>query len=255
MGHLLAEPTSPIGANIGIVFCKPSGLYSTPFVTKYIADNRLFSASCERAYIAPLYLHSKDELTGESWSANINENEYNKLTQYLEDKPSPIDIFDYVYGILHDPVYCVKFGEYLCRDFPRVPIINEPEEERNENSFFVSEELFSEYVSVGEKLRKLHLMETKKSAELTFEPSMPDDMTIGGVKYKKELLYINESTCIAGITKDVWEYNIGGYQVLSKWFKEHKGEKLSIDSFSHIENVVGLLSETIKLQEYLRGLH
>ena len=255
MGHLLAEPTSPIGANIGIVFCKPSGLYSTPFVTKYIADNRLFSASCERAYIAPLYLHSKNELTGESWSANINEDEYKKLTQYLEDKPTPIDVFDYVYGILHDPAYCEKYGEYLCRDFPRVPIINEPEPERNEHSFFVSEELFSEYVSVGEKLRKLHLMETKKSVELTFEPSMPDDMTIGGVKYKKELLYINESTCIAGITKDVWEYNIGGYQVLSKWFKEHKGEKLSIDSFSHIENVVGLLSETIKLQEYLRELH
>lgn len=255
MGHLLTEPTSPVGANIGLVFCKTSRTFFSPFVSNHIIAHRLFSAKCEITYIAPLYLHSKDELTGESWSANINENEYNKLTQYLEDKPSPIDIFDYVYGILHDPVYCVKFGEYLCRDFPRVPIINEPEEERNENSFFVSEELFSEYVSVGEKLRKLHLMETKKSAELTFEPSMPDDMTIGGVKYKKELLYINESTCIAGITKDVWEYNIGGYQVLSKWFKEHKGEKLSIDSFSHIENVVGLLSETIKLQEYLRGLH
>ena len=46
-----------------------------------------------------------------------------------------------------------------------------------------------------------------------------------------------------------------GHQVLDKWFKEHKGEALTIDSFTHIENIVGALDETIKLREYLRGLH
>ena len=43
--------------------------------------------------------------------------------------------------------------------------------------------------------------------------------------------------------------------MLDKWFKEHKGEVLTIDAFTHIENVVGLLEETIKLREYLRRLH
>ncbi len=43
--------------------------------------------------------------------------------------------------------------------------------------------------------------------------------------------------------------------MLDKWFKEHKGEALTIDSFTHIENIVGALDETIKLREYLRGLH
>ena len=40
-----------------------------------------------------------------------------------------------------------------------------------------------------------------------------------------------------------------------KWFKSHKGETMTIDRFEHISNVVGLLAETIKVQEGLRGLH
>lgn len=255
MGHLLAEPTSPIGANIGIVFCKPSGLYSAPFVTKHIADNRLFSASCERAYIAPLYLHSESKLTGDSWDANLNNDVFDVLTQYLTEKPTPIKLFDYVYGILHDPVYCEKYDEFLRRDFPRVPVINVPESDRDSEEFYVSETLYREYVAAGEHLRKLHLMQIKASAELKFEPDTSSDMLIGAVKYKNSVLHLNANKKITGISQEVWEYQIGGYQVLAKWFKEHNGETLTFDSFTHIENVVGLLAETIRMQEHLRGLN
>lgn len=34
MGHLLADPTSPIGPNIGLVFCKTSRSFFSPFVSK-----------------------------------------------------------------------------------------------------------------------------------------------------------------------------------------------------------------------------
>lgn len=64
-------------------------------------------------------------------NAILTDNTFNKLTQYLSEKPEPIEIFDYVYGVLHDPVYCEKYEQYLCRDFPRVPIINTPEKERD----------------------------------------------------------------------------------------------------------------------------
>ena len=80
-------------------------------------------------------------------------------------------------------------------------------------------------------------------------------MEINALKYKNGVLHINANTCITGISEDVWNYQIGGYQVLDKWFKEHKGEQLTIDSFTHIENVAGLLAETIELREYLRSLH
>lgn len=255
MGHLLAEPNSPIGANIGLVFCKTSRSFFSPFVSQNIIAHRLFSAMCEITYIAPLYLRSESGLTGESWTANLNDETFNKLTQYLSEKPEPIEIFDYVYGVLHDPVYCEKYEQYLCRDFPRVPIINTPEKERDEGEFYVSEELYREYVSAGERLRKLHLMQIKAPAELALEPNTPDDMEVGAIKYKNGVLQLNANKRITGISQEVWKYQIGGHQVLDKWFKEHKGEALTIDSFTHIENIVGALDETIRIREHLKSLH
>lgn len=255
IGHLLAEPTSPIGANIGLVFCKTSRTFFSPFVSKNIIAHRLFSAMCEITYIAPLYLRSESEMTGESWDANLNVDAYEKLTQHLSVKPAPIEIFDYVYGILYDPVYCEKYEQYLCRDFPRVPIINEPEAERAEGAFYVSEELYKAYVSTGERLRKLHLMQITTPAELNLDPNTPDNMGIGAVKYINGVLHLNANKKITGIPQVVWEYQIGGHQVLDKWFKEHKGETLTLDSFMHIENVVGLLAETIRLRKHLQGQH
>ena len=255
MGQLLNKPTSPIGQNIGLVFCKTSRYFFSPFVSKNIIAHRLFSARCEITYIAPLYLLSEAENGEEKWVANINDESYSQLTQYLSEKPSPIDVFDYVYGILHDPVYSEQYGQYLCRDFPRIPIINDKNIEHEEGAFFVSEELFNKYIKIGSELRKLHLMDIKSPTELTLEPNTPNDMEISTIKYKKGVLQINENKQLLGISKEVWDYKIGDYKVLDKWFKEHKGDILTLDSFNHIENVVGLLEQTIKLQENLRNLH
>ena len=255
MGHLLAKPTSPIGENIGLVFGRTSREFFSPFVSKKIIAHRLFSAKCEITYVAPLYLALTDELGGEKWKENIDETAYDKLTQYLSEKPSPIEVFDYIYGILHDPVYAEQYGQYLCRDFPRVPIINDKNAENEERTFFVSTDLFKEYVETGSKLRKLHLMDIKSPVELTLEPKTTDNKEIGAIKYKSGILKLNENKEILGISKEVWDYQIGGYKVLDKWFKEHKGEQLNIENFEHIENIVGLIEETISLQEHLRSLH
>lgn len=74
-------------------------------------------------------------------------------------------------------------------------------------------------------------------------------------KYEKGVLQLNKNKQIFGIPKEVWDYEIGGYKVIDKWFKEHKGGILNIETFTHIENVVGVINETIKLEEYLKTLH
>lgn len=42
MGHLLAEPTSPIGENIGLVFCKTSRRFFTFCFNEYYCSSSLF---------------------------------------------------------------------------------------------------------------------------------------------------------------------------------------------------------------------
>ena len=255
MGHLLAAPTSPIGANIGLVFCKTSRSFFSPFVSTSIIAHRLFSAMCEITYIAPLYLRSETAMEGELWTPNLNQEKLKELTQYLPYEVSPIQVFDYVYGILHDPAYCKRYEQYLCRDFPRVPIINEPEELRTAESFYVSEEMFRKYSAAGARLRRLHLMTDKTPAALSLDPSTAENMEIGAVKYKDGVLQLNANNRIVGIPKEVWDYQIGGYQVVDKWFKSHKGEALSLGSFTHIENMVGLIAETIRIQNELSEMH
>jgi predicted helicase len=239
MGHLLTLPTSPIGENISLIFCKTSRDFFSPFVSKHISANRMFSAMCETAYLAPLYLHGEID---DTWTANIDPEALARLTEHMSFRPEPIEVFDYCYGILHDPVYRERFNEFLKRDFPRVPTIE-------------SEDMFCAYAAAGGRLRRLHLMQEKVPAALAVEPNAPGDMGIGAAKYRDGALHLNASKRILGIAPEVWEYRIGGYQVLDKWLKSHRGESLTLGSFEHICNVAGVLAETIKVQEELRRLH
>ena len=242
MGTLLSTSATPIGRNHGLVYTRGDSTpnkFSMLFISDKPIDNRLTAAQTAGvAAIAPLYLYSELD---NAWIPNLDPESLAKLTANMSFQPSPIEVFDYIYGILHDPVYRERFNEFLKRDFPRVPVIEES--------------TFAVYVAAGERLRKLHLMQIKVPAELEIEPNTSDDMEIGAIKYKDCVLHLNANKRILGIPEDVWNYRIGGYQVLDKWFKSHKGETMTIDSFEHISNVVGLLAETIKVQEGLRGLH
>ena len=256
MGHLLRSETSPIGKNIGLVFARNAPIasdFAMVFIADKIIDHSILSTqSSTYGYIAPLYLHSEID---NAWSPNLNPSALAKLTTHMTFAPTPIEIFDYIYGILHDSVYRERFNDFLKRDFPRVPVVNDSADRDSEDAFFVSEDMFRTYVAAGARLRKLHLMQMKAPTTLKIEPNTPDDLEIGAIKYKDGVLHLNANKRILGIPADVWEYRIGGYQVLDKWFKSYKGEMLTIDRYTHIENVVGLLVETIKVQEELQRLH
>jgi len=241
MGHLLKSSPTPIGANIGLVYPKGTNkFWDGVFISDSIIDAHFIDYPGRSiAYISPLYLYS--EMDG-TWGPNLDPDAFARLTGHMGFAPEPIEVFDYTYGVLHDPVYRERFDEFLKRDFPRVPVIE-------------SEPLFRAYAAAGGRLRGLHLMQTKAPAALAVEPNTPDDMEIGAAKYKDGVLHLNADKRILGISADVWGYRVGGYQVLDKWFKSHRGEALTIASFEHICNVAGLLAETIKVQEDLRGLH
>ena len=187
------------------------------------------------------------------------------LKKYFEQEGTLNDVGGYKYLVklaessspLTNPEYYAQYiyEQYLRRDFPRVPIINEPEDVRSAESFHVSEEMFRIYSAAGAKLRRLHLMTDKIPAALSLDPSTAEDMEIGAVKYKDGVLQLNANKRIVGIPKEVWDYQIGGYQVLDKWFKSHKGEALTLGSFTHIENIVGLIAETCRIQNELRKIH
>ena len=47
------------------------------------------------------------------------------------------------------------------------------------------------------------------------------------------------------VTKEMFEYQIGGYKVLAKWLKDRKANILSSDEIQHYCKIVSVIKETI----------
>jgi len=56
------------------------------------------------------------------------------------------------------------------------------------------------------------------------------------------------------VPSEVWNFDIGGYQVCQKWLKDRKGRTLSYDDLTHYQKVVVSLKETIRLMEEIDQL-
>jgi hypothetical protein len=67
-------------------------------------------------------------------------------------------------------------------------------------------------------------------------------------------VYINKKQYFEGVEPDVWEFQIGGYQVLHKWLKDSKGRKLSFDDLFHYQKIVVALKETMQPMEEIDDL-
>jgi len=67
-------------------------------------------------------------------------------------------------------------------------------------------------------------------------------------------VYINKTQYFEGIEPDVWEFQIGGYQVLHKWLKDRKGRRLTFNDMFHYQKIVVALKETMRLMEEIDGL-
>ncbi|TAD87395.1 MAG: N-6 DNA methylase, partial [Oscillatoriales cyanobacterium] len=147
-------------------------------------------------------------------------------------------IFYYIYAIFHSPTYRQRYAEFLKIDFPRVPLTS-------------NDQLFKDLGAKGQALVDLHLMKSKKLNKLITKMNGDGDNAVTEVTYKpaEQRIYINKTRYFEGIASEVWEFKIGGYQVLDKWLKDRKKAKrtLSFDDVLHYQKVVVALKETMQL--------
>jgi hypothetical protein len=67
-------------------------------------------------------------------------------------------------------------------------------------------------------------------------------------------LYFNAEQYFAPVPEDVWNFHIGGYQVLDKYLKSRKGRELSLDEKENIINIVKVLRFTIDRMQEIDGI-
>jgi len=219
-------------------------------------DNRAFVSAKGTTQIAPLYgywdidqaaLLSTRET--KERRPNLNPDLVAALAQAYGQEPSPEEIFQYVYALLYAPTYREKYAEFLRLDFPRIP-------------FTSDYELFKQMAELGKRLVDLHLL---RSPEL--DPPIAkfqgegDGKVLGpgkkGLRYDaaRERVYISETQYFEGVPPEVWEYQIGGYQVCHKWLKDRADRKLSLDDIRTYCHIATSLSKTLEVQAAVNVLY
>ncbi|MFY9515517.1 MAG: type ISP restriction/modification enzyme, partial [Dysgonamonadaceae bacterium] len=66
-------------------------------------------------------------------------------------------------------------------------------------------------------------------------------------------IYINKNKYFDNISPEVWNYHIGGYQVLQKYLRDRKGRFM--DDPRHFCRIITALTKTIEIQEQLDDIY
>jgi hypothetical protein len=229
------------------------------FVTNNITSKDLTS-SLDSVNTFPLYLYLKQTglfaISSESNFLSKTENLTKEFRSYINDKYkkiySPEQILGYLYAILYSPLYRAKYAEFLKIDFPRIP-------------FTESSETFENLSDLGYDLIQKHLLNQipsdKEYKILGSYKGDGDNVVIKPdyriVKTEKDIkgeLYINKTQYFENVPESIYNFHIGGYQVLDKYLKDRKTRTLNIDEIENIENVVKVLAFTINQMEQIDEL-
>lgn len=224
MRHMLRD-------NVGLVFMRrqsQQGPFSGVFICSSIMDLHFIG---DQGYLAPLYLYSENYSRRE---ANMDAALLAKLGEAAWRAVTPGEVFDYVYGALHDGAYLARYAELLKVDFPRVPYPRGGAD-------------FEAQRARGAYLRGLHLMEGAEQWELESALRGEGETVVEAPAWRDGRVYINEAQYFSHVRREVWEFYIGGYQPAQKWLKDRRGERLGFDGVQMYRRVLHALGETERL--------
>ena len=248
--------------NLGLIFHKREELdipYSHFLITDKIIEHGGLSSKTT-CYLAPLYLQPDKEKNNPKPGSNfimvfdhqaeyvtrkpnIDEKIYEKLEINFGKRPVAEEILYYIYGIFYSNTYRTKYEEFLKIDFPRVP-------------FTVNYKVFKKVAEYGKELANLHLLKSEAlNNPISKYRGSGDNDHIEKIKYEENTnkVHINKEKYFDGITPELWNYYIGGYQVLHKFLKDRKG-RIMEDS-RHYCKVVTAISKTIEQQKQIDKIY
>ena len=230
-------------------------------VTKRLPDLNMVSPGAGGSQCFPFYTYDTD---GGNRRENITDWALARFRDHYGDEAiSKWDIFYYVYGLLHHPVYRSRYAADLKRQLPRVPLAPD----------------FSAFSQAGKRLAGLHLdYETSERYELdwrvTRKPiSYRVDKMLPQNRRKSEAGYtvydrlkINDSLTLRGIPERAFAYRLGNRSALD-WIvdqyrvKTDKRSRITHDPNGYsdderyivnlVERVVGMSLRTVEIVDEL----
>ena len=155
------------------------------------------------------------------------------------------DIFHYVYGVLHDPVYRETYAINLKREFPRIPFYPD----------------FRAWAEWGKRLMELHIgyESVKPWALKRHDQPSSDADPIPKLKADKDngIIILDSHTTLSGIPAAAWDYRLGngsGLEWVLDQYKEKKPKDPTIAAKfntyrfkDYKEKVIDLLSRVTRV--------
>ena len=258
MRHMLKD-------NLGLITIRRSrkfGNWDFAFITNKIISGSTAISSLDINYLFPLYLYTDSEHNKKrnrpfyqtmsvfenkaEYSAkkpNIDQKLYDILNKTYKKLISPEEILYYIYAILYSNIYRKKYVDFLTIDFPRIP-------------FTKDYKLFSKMSEFGHNLIDLHLVESQMLNKIIskYEGESNSDK-IEKIIYDEtnKKIYINKDKYFSNVASEVWNYYIGGYQVLQKYLKERIGR--TMDNPEYFCKVISSIYYTIDIQKNIDQIY
>ena len=188
-------------------------------VTHEICDLHLNGAGCSTQCF-PFYTYDED---GTNCQENITDwslTEYHH--RYQDDTITKWDIFYYIYGILHHPVYRQRYAANLKRELPRIPYAPD----------------FHAFSQAGKYLAELHLnyeQQPEYPLQWIENNDVPLNWRVEKMKLSKDKTQIiyNEFLTLSGIPPETFEYPLGNRSALDWIIDQYQ---VKIDKRSGISN-------------------
>nr|WP_128041948.1 type ISP restriction/modification enzyme [Helicobacter pylori] len=247
--HMLPPPTNPktpnqTRKNVALItsrrFCQ-SQKSGVGFVSNKISDLRTWTCPGMEGgdYVNPLY-HNPN------YTENFTPEFRSFIDKHYSHPFEPLEVLGYIYALLYSPNYRKRYEDFLKADYPKILFTN-------------NKDLFRALSLLGIELIGLHVL-NKESLNYSFNKLK--DATIGESYYKEahdriikklshnepeQRLYINHSAYFSGVSKEIYDYRIGGWR-LDKYLKSHKNEPCDFD---HVSNIIKVIARTIEIQKTL----
>ena len=251
MRHLRKE-------NLALCVCRvvKSPVWQNALIANNITDKSYISnRTSESAHVFPLYLYPDPEEFGLATerSLNLKPAFLTALSEALElpqtapfnlpEGVSPEEILGYIYAVLYSLTYRERYYEFLKYGFPLIPL---PRDIGH----------FRSLAALGQRLIDCHLLKDVSRREVAptgrevpvlhrFEGE--GEGVVSKVRYLDRRVWINPTQCFTDVPLEVWEYEIGAYQVCEKWLRDRKGEVLRHAEVRQYRAILVAVTETLRI--------
>jgi hypothetical protein len=206
------------GTNLGLVAARQCKEDFGALATDLIVAHKAVSAYDINS-LFPLFLYPKSDLF-EKVEANLAPDVLCLFTERIGEEPPPEMVFEYVYAVLYSPPYRHRYADLLRTDFPRIPL------PRDRGAFL-------ELSGLGSILLDLHLLRSDRLRQ-------PAVHFTGEGRGRE---------AFQGIGPEVWDYRVGGYQVLDRWLAARAKRALRFEEIEEFRKIAAALRETIGVEK------